>query len=41
MKNIDEKQTMKILNLTKEYIDNNRSFDLNYIKKIARILKIA
>jgi hypothetical protein len=40
MKNIDEEQTIKILNLTKEYIDNNRSFDLNYIKKIARILKI-
>jgi len=36
---INEQQTIRILNLTKEYIDESKSFDENYIEKLSLIIK--
>ena len=36
----DPQQTTEILNLTKEYIDNKKIFDSEYIKRMTEILKI-
>lgn len=38
---IDVKQTVDILNLTKEYLDKNKYFDEDYIKKLSLITKKA
>lgn len=38
---IDAKQTIEILNLTKEYLDQNKYFDEDYIKRLSLITKKA
>jgi hypothetical protein len=38
---IGAKQTIEILNLTKEYLDKNESFDENYIEKLSLVIKRA
>ena len=39
MNETDPQQTIEILNLAKEYVDNKKSFNKEYIKKIIEILK--
>ena len=38
---ISAEQTIEILNLTKEYLDKNKSFDRDYLKKLSLIIKRA
>lgn len=40
MPNVSSEQTIKILNLTKEYVDRNKSFDKEYIEKTSEFLEI-
>lgn len=40
MMGVDSEQTIKILNLTKEYIDNQKFLDEKYIRTVAEILKM-
>ncbi|MDD4762053.1 MAG: hypothetical protein PHZ25_03475 [Candidatus Pacebacteria bacterium] len=37
---VDSIQTIKILNLTKEYVDKKKSLDKNYIESITKLLKL-